>query len=44
MRRFLFGILLTIVLAFSYVGYSDLDSNPAPKETSNDDNTSEQQF
>ncbi|GGF24459.1 hypothetical protein GCM10010954_24190 [Halobacillus andaensis] len=43
MRRLLLGILLTIVIGFSYVGYSDLDTNPAPEETSNDE-SSEQQF
>ncbi len=39
MRRFLLGVLLLIVLSFSFIGYTDLDSNPTPPETSEQENS-----
>ncbi|MFC7063897.1 hypothetical protein [Halobacillus seohaensis] len=42
MRRFLFGILLFIVIAFSYVGYTDMEESPNPEETFEQDSTIQQ--
>ncbi|WP_281249114.1 hypothetical protein [Halobacillus massiliensis] len=39
MRRFLLGVLLLIVLSFSFIGYTEMDHNPAPPETSEQQNS-----